>query len=202
MDQTAKSLADGDTATRGKKKKSLSIGITGAIVALITIIECAAIYNYLGRELPLPKAEAHRSFVADENIQPRDIDLGKFSLIASDSKSNGSLLIEFHLVGTVVADYLEKLANAGIEPDGFAEPGNKSNNTTENGNTEIEKLFRREKSRFRDQVIVVIDNAQLSALSEPDFNVIEGQILARANSLLGGPLLKEIRFSDFAVVQQ
>jgi flagellar FliL protein len=42
----------------------------------------------------------------------------------------------------------------------------------------------------------------MSDLSDPALGLIKRQILAKTNSLLGEPLLKEIIFSDFAVVQQ
>ena len=39
-------------------------------------------------------------------------------------------------------------------------------------------------------------------LADPSLGLIKRQILAKTNSLLGEPLLKEVVFSDFAVVQQ
>ena len=202
MTQTANSLAEGDAATQVEERKLLSIGIAGAIVAAIVSLECAAIYTFLVGGYFHGNAEAHGAVAAAEQVQLRDVDLGKFSLTALDPQSSGSLLIEFHLVGSVVAGHSGKEANGEAEYDGFSGPSGKSSDVTEDDNTAFEKLFRHERSRFRDQVIVIIGNAQISALSDPGFGVIKRQILARTNSLLGAPLLKEIRFSDFAVVQQ
>ncbi|HEV2968735.1 MAG TPA: flagellar basal body-associated FliL family protein, partial [Pirellulales bacterium] len=64
------------------------------------------------------------------------------------------------------------------------------------------KLFKQNRNRFRDQVIVIIRNAQMSDLADPGLTLIKSQILARTNSLLGEPLLKQVLFSDFAAVQQ
>jgi hypothetical protein len=203
MSQTPNSLAKADAATQAEDRKLLSIGIAGAIVAAIVFFECATVYLYLAGGDFLGKAEARRTVAANEQIQMRDVDLGKFSLTAVDpNSSSGSLLIEFHLIGSVVAGYSGKEATGGAERDRFDEQGSKSGDVAEDGNTAFEKLFQRERSRFRDQVIVVIGNAQISALSEPGFELIKGQLLARTNSLLGKPLVKEIRFSEFAVVQQ
>ncbi len=202
MVQTANSLAAADAATQGIVRRSLSIGITGAIVVAVIIFECVAADRYLAGGGSAGKADVHRAVAADEHIQMRDVELGRFSLTASDPNSNNSLLIEFHLVGSVVAGNSGKEAKARAERDGFGEQGSKSGDVAENDDTAFEKLFQQEKSRFRDQVIVIIGNSQISALSDPGLGLIERQILARANSLLGEPLLKEIRFSDFAVVQQ
>ena len=51
-------------------------------------------------------------------------------------------------------------------------------------------------------MIVIIRNAQMSDLADPGLGLIKRQILAKTNSLLGEPLMKEVLFSDFAVVQQ
>ena len=202
MAQTVNSLAAADAATQGKLRKSLSIGITGAIVVAIIIFECVAADRYLAGGGAAGEADVHRAVAADEHIPMRDVELGRFSLTAFDPNSNNSFLIEFHLVGSVVAGNSGKQAKVRTERDGSGEQGSKSGDAAENDDTAFEKLFKQERSRFRDQVIVIIGNAQISALSDPGLGFIERQILARTNSLLGEPLLKEIRFSDFAVVQQ
>jgi hypothetical protein len=202
MAQIGGSLAGGDTATQVAKSKSLSIGISGVFVAAIILLECAAIYIYLAGGRSPAKAEAHSAVAAKEHLGMRDIDLGKFSLIASDPDSRGSLLIEFHLVGSVVAARSGVEATDGAERDGFNGPSSDSIDANEDDNIAFEKLFRHGKSQFRDSVIGIIGNAQISTLSDPGFGEIKGRILAKTNSLLGKPLLKEIRFSEFAVVQQ
>jgi hypothetical protein len=202
MAQTVNSLTAADAATQGKIRKLWSIGITGAIVVAIIIFECVAADRYLAGGGSAREADVHRAVAADEHIPMRDVELGRFSLTASDPNSNNSLLIEFHLIGSVVAGNSGNEAKVRAERDGFGEQGSKSGDVAEDDDTTFEKLFQQEKSRFRDQVIVIIGNAQVSALSDPGLGLIESQILARTNSLLGEPLLKEIRFSDFAVVQQ
>lgn len=202
MPRTSNSLAVGDAATQVAERKSFSIGVTGALVAAIILLECATIYAFLAGRFSFSKAEVQRAVAADEHVQWRDVDLGKFSLTAFDPKSSGSLLIEFHLFGSVAEGNSAKELTAGAERDGIRGLGSKSSDATEDDNLTFEKLFQRETGHFRDQVIGIVGSAEISALSEPSFGVIKRQILARTNSLLGKPLLKEIRFSDFAVVQQ
>ena len=64
------------------------------------------------------------------------------------------------------------------------------------------KLLKKNKHRFRDQVIVIVRNTSPADLADPALGLIKRQILAKTNSLLGEPLLKEVIFSEFSVVQQ
>ncbi len=201
MVQIASSFAEADTAPRANKRKLFSRGIAGAIVAAIIICECAAAYILLSGIYPTGKAPP-RKVAAAVQAHAGDVDLGKFSLTALDPNSSGSLLIEFHLLGSVVATRSAIAANGGADHDGSDGNGSDPGNATEDGKTAFERLFQPEKSRFRDQVIVIISRAQISLLSYPDLEELDQQIAAQTNSLLGEPLLKEIRFSDFAVVEQ
>ncbi len=202
MAQTADSFAEGDAATPVAERQPLPIGIAGAIIGALIILECAAAHIYFAGGYFLGQAVARKAVAADEPVRLHEVDLGKFSLTASDPKSSGSLLIEFHLVGSVVAGNSGAEDKGGAEWDGLSGNADPSTDVTENDNAAFEKRFRKESSRFRDQVIAIIGDAQISALSDPGLGAIKGQILAKTNSLLGKPLLKEIRFSDFAVVQQ
>ena len=68
--------------------------------------------------------------------------------------------------------------------------------------TKIGKLYKKNKHRIRDQVIKIIRTAEMSDLTDPGLGLIKRQILAKTNSLFGEPVLKDVLFSDFAVVQQ
>ena len=137
---------------------------------------------------------------SDPHAENREIDLGKFSLTAFDPNSNTTLLIDFHLYGTVAVDASDKTAKEGGE--GHAGKGGKGGESIDEDNSTFGRLFRKNQHRFRDQVIVIIRNATMPDLADPSLGLIKRQILAKTNSLLGEPLLKEIVFSDFAVVQQ
>ena len=63
-------------------------------------------------------------------------------------------------------------------------------------------MLKKQKNRFRDQVITTIRNSQIADLADPGLGLIKRQILAKTNALLGEPLVKEVVFSDFVVVEQ
>jgi hypothetical protein len=112
-------------------------------------------------------------------------------------------LIDFHLFGAVAADHDDKDAKGGGEHGGgHGGHGGKAGEGTDEDNSSFGKLFNKNRNRFRDQVIIIIRNAQMSDLADPGLVLIKRKILEKTNSLLGEPLLKEVLFSDFAVVQQ
>jgi flagellar FliL protein len=103
-----------------------------------------------------------------------EIDLGEYSLTAFQPASNTTLLIDFHLYGTIATE----------EEHGFTEH------------------FDSNKHRIRDQVITTIRSAELADLTDPGLGLIKRQILEKTNRALGKPLLQGIVFSDFLVVEQ
>lgn len=111
---------------------------------------------------------------ASSEAGEREIDLGEFSLTAFQPASNTTLLIDFHLYGTIM----------GAEEQGFAE------------------RYESNKHRIRDQVITTIRSAELADLTDPGLGLIKRQILEKTNRALGKPLLQGIVFSDFLVVEQ
>jgi Flagellar basal body-associated protein FliL len=207
MAESSHSPADDHGANVAGRKKSFPKVKTGAIVVLIIGIECVMAYRYLPGGDSAAKAEGKKEAAAhlleksdkDTAADQREVDLGKFSLTAFESNSNTTLLIEFHLFGAVVADHSEIETKGGAPHEGH---GSKAGDVADDDNTLFGKLFKQHRNRFRDQVIVIIRNAQMSDLTDPGLTLIKSQILARTNSLLGEPLLKQVLFSDFAAVQQ
>jgi flagellar basal body-associated protein FliL len=210
MAEPATTPAAGATEAGGKKffSKGKIIGIVGVIV----LLQCVLAYLYLPAGDSAAKAEAKKEAAAhaddkdkdaggDGRAENREIDLGKFSLTAFDPNSNTTLLIDFHLYGTVAVDASDKGAKEGGE-NSHAGHGGKAGEGADEDNSNFGKLFKKNQHRFRDQVIVIIRNATMADLADPSLGLIKRQILAKTNSLLGEPLLKEVVFSDFAVVQQ
>jgi flagellar FliL protein len=153
-----------------------------------------------------PEAKAAAPAAADHGVEDthaerREVDLGRFSVTSIDLASNTTLLIDFHLYAAVLSEPEDHEA-APAEGHGGHGEDKKKNEAEPEDNSRFGKLLKKHKHRFRDQVIVVIRNAQMSDLSDPALGLIKRQILAKTNSLLGEPLLKEVIFSDFAVVQQ
>ncbi len=140
----------------------------------------------------------------DPHAERREVDLGRFSVTSVDSGSNTTLLIDFHLYGAVLAEPEDHAAEGAADDHGggHGDGHGKKEEGEPADNSRFGRLLAKNKHRFRDQVIIVIRNAQMSELSDPALGLIKRQILAKTNSLLGEPLLKEVIFSDFAVVQQ
>jgi flagellar FliL protein len=202
--------ATSTTETGAKKSSKAKIGV---IIGVIVLLQCVLAYLYLPGGDASAKGEAKKDAAAhpaaekpdkeaaaDGRVEQREVDMGKFSLTAFDPNSNTTLLIDFHLFGTVAAEHEDKAAKGGGEHGGHGGHGGKPGE--EEDNSAFGKLFKKNQNRFRDQVIVIIRNAQMSDLTDPGLGLIKRQILAKTNSLLGEPLLKEVLFSDFAVVQQ
>ncbi|HET6881335.1 MAG TPA: flagellar basal body-associated FliL family protein [Pirellulales bacterium] len=106
--------------------------------------------------------------------EEQEIDMGEYSLTAFQAASNTTLLINFHLYGTI----------AGEEAEYFV--------ASYEGN----------KHRIRDQVLTTIRSAELADLTDPGLGLIKRQILEKTNRALGKPILQGIVFSDFVAVEQ
>jgi hypothetical protein len=165
------------------------------IVAGIVFVQCFVAYLYL------PSAESTASASSKTDLPPEpakhlpaerdqtEVDLGSFSLTVFNPNSNNNLLVDFHLFGTVLGS-----ANP--------QPTEKKDGVEDDDAAKLEKMLKGHKNRFRDQVITTIRNAQITDLADPGLGLLKRQILAKTNALLGEPLVKEIIFSDFVIVEQ
>jgi flagellar FliL protein len=182
----------------------------GGILAAVVAAQCVLAWLLLPSAGSAQSADSKRDHGStnpdlavvqhdDPNAERREVDLGKFSVTSIDPASNTTLLIDFHLYGGVLVEPGDELAEANAGEHG---EGHKKVEGEPDDNTRFGKLLKKNKHRFRDQVIVIIRNAQMSDLSDPALGLIKRQILAKTNTLFGEPLLKEVIFSDFAVVQQ
>jgi hypothetical protein len=194
-------------AVAAPKLKKLKIG---GILAAIVITQCLVAYMFLpkGEENsanastkaePVVAEASHAKSSDKEKEKEKDkekdqdeVDLGTFSLTVFNPRGNNNLLIDFHLHGTVASSGTEAPANEK-EAAAAAETGDAA---------KLEKMLKSHKNRFRDQVIITVRNAQLTDLADPALGLLKRQILAKTNALLGEPLLKEVIFSDFVVVEQ
>lgn len=152
-------------------------------------------------------AHGHGHAHAPQGPEIREVDLGQFSLTLFNPTANATMLVDFHLYGTVdaepeVHDAKKEEAGGHGGHGGHGEKKPAAGDAEEVDNTKFGRLFKKAKHRFRDQVIVVVRNAELSDLADPGLALIKRQVLTKTNSLLGEPLLKEVIFSDFAIVEQ
>jgi flagellar basal body-associated protein FliL len=199
--------------TEAPKKKGLSGKLKiGIVLAVVVGAQCVLAWLLLPSGSTADETDPHHASKSssgvhldptldDPHAERREVDLGRFSITSIDPASNTTLLIDFHLYGAVIAEPQEH-ATEDAEGHGEGHGHGKKEAGEPEDNSRFGKLLKKNKHRFRDQVIVVIRNAQMSDLSDPALGLIKRQILAKTNSLLGEPLLKEVIFSDFAVVQQ
>lgn len=103
-----------------------------------------------------------------------EIDMGEYSLTAFQPASSTTLLINFHLYGTIA-----------LEEEHYFMGGYEAN-----------------KHRIRDQVLTTIRSAEIGDLTDPGLGLIKRQILEKTNRTLGKPVLQGIVFSDFVAVEQ
>jgi flagellar basal body-associated protein FliL len=104
----------------------------------------------------------------------REVDLGEYSIMATDPASGASLLVDFHIFGTVTFD--------------------------ESG--EFDLLFEENRHRMRHQVITIVRSAEMADLTDASLGLIRRQILEKTNQLLGKPLVQEVIFSKFSFIEQ
>ena len=202
--------AESQAPAGGSKLMSkLKVGI---ILAVIVIAQCVLAYMYLpsgGGEATASETEHHEAHddhghSEHTKVQEREVDLGQFSLSALNPSSNTTLLIDFHLYATVADEIPEHDGEHGEEAEAGGHGGGHGakDDAEPEDNSKFGKLMKTRRHRFRDQVIMIIRNAELSDLADPGLGLIKRQILAKTNALLGEPMIKEVIFSDFAVVEQ
>ncbi len=103
-----------------------------------------------------------------------EVDLGEYSLTAFQAASSTTLMINFHLYGTIAA------AQEGHFLD----------------------KYEANVHRIREQVIMTVRSAEVADLTDPGLGLIKRQILEKTNRALGKVVLKGIIFSDFLAVEQ
>jgi hypothetical protein len=106
--------------------------------------------------------------------EEREVDLGEYAVTAYQPDSGATLLISFHLYGTV----------PHAEEEAFTE------------------LFEAHKHRARQHVLVSVRNAEMGDLMDPGLGLIRRQVKHHLNSTFGRPLLAEVVFSDFLITER
>jgi flagellar FliL protein len=104
----------------------------------------------------------------------QEADMGEYSLTAFQPAANITLLINFHLYGTIAIEDAPFFAGS----------------------------YEANKHRIRDQVLTTIRSAEMADLTDPGLGLIKRQILEKTNRTLGKPVLQGIVFSDFVAVEQ
>jgi flagellar FliL protein len=121
-----------------------------------------------------PPAAAPAVGGREKHEDETEVDLGKFGVTSFQPSSNSTLLIDFHLYGTV--------ATTDKEAFGLA--------------------MEESQHRFRDQVLVIVRSAELTELTDAGLGLLKRKILEKSNKTLGKPFLRSVIFSDFSFVEQ
>lgn len=156
-----------------------------ALIGTIVFVECLVAYIYLPSAGKTAAVAAASETIEDElateleeapaiPIDQIEISLGKFSIMAFQPSTNTTLVIDFHLFGSV--------------------------RTTDR--SQFETLFQANENRFRDEVLVTIRSADLTELTDPGLGLIKRKFLTKTNKLLGKPLLQSVIFSEFSFIEQ
>jgi flagellar FliL protein len=139
----------------------------------------------------------HEEEHEQEHASKREVDLGKYSITSFQPASNTTLLIDFHLYGTVAME-------AGASDDGGHDGGGHGGGDGEKSadDDEFTRLFEKNKHRLRDQIITIVRSAELTDFADASLGLLRRRILEKSNRTLGKPLLEEVIFSDFSLVEQ
>jgi hypothetical protein len=162
--------------------------LAAAFVVVVVLVECAIAYLYIPSQSDVAamaegqvsqQAQAAAEAVeqarqAKQEKPMQEIKLGDFSVSATQLESNSTLRIDFELYGTILEENMEDFISR----------------------------YGRSERRLREQVILVVRNAEISALTDPDLGLIKRKILEKSNQTLGKPLLQAVVFSDFSFVEQ
>jgi flagellar basal body-associated protein FliL len=119
------------------------------------------------KETPAPAHDSEHG--AETELE---VDLGAFSLTVPQVAGRSTLLVSFHLYGTVAEQH----------------------------QAEFHERFEAYKHRIRHDVLILVRGADLGVLSDPELVKLKRLILDRINRSLGKAALSDIVFSDFAIL--
>ncbi len=190
-----------------KKGKSSLLTKLVVLAFMVAVIggECLVACFYLPSVSASAPADAHATHEEghEEEPQPqhapkREVDLGKYSITSFQPASNTTLLIDFHCTAPWPPSEVPP-ADDGGHGGGH---GGHGHGEAPPADDEFTRLFDKHKHRLRDQVIVIVRSAEITDFADPSLGLIRRKILEKSNRLLGKPLLEEVIFSDFSLVEQ
>jgi flagellar FliL protein len=103
-----------------------------------------------------------------------EIDLGQFNVTGYQPVSNSTLIITFHLYGTVKTKHTD----------------------------DFEQRFEESKHRVRDNIIAIVRSAEVTDLTDAGLGLIKRRVLETTNKTLGKPLVQSVMFSEFSFFEQ
>jgi flagellar FliL protein len=181
MTSTEAPAAPPETAAAQPRRSRLRhVLIGGAILLVVALEGLAAWVLFPGEATRAPAAEGAEHPPTADPLAPEDshearkeVDLGEFSVTSFQPVSGTTLSINFHLYGAV------------LEAD----------------DAEFHELFEENRHRFRESVIVIVRSSDLADLTDAGLGLIKRKVLEKTNRALGEPLLKDVVFSEFSLVE-
>ncbi|MDP6554947.1 MAG: hypothetical protein QGG71_09790 [Pirellulaceae bacterium] len=157
-------------------------------MGIVVIVECVLAFLFIPsadevaalaeekmtKKLPAQMGKDELVVQGEQATTAVEVELGDFSITVSQANSNLSLRVDFQLFGTVI----------------------------DKDKGQLEAAMKRNKHRFRDQIIVEIRNSDSEDLNDSALGLIKRRILEKSNTLLGKPLLRSVVFSQFSYIEQ
>ena len=103
-----------------------------------------------------------------------EIDLGQYNVTGYQPVSNTTLIITFHLYGTVKTKHSD----------------------------DFTQRFEESKHRVRDNIIAIVRSAEVTDLTDAGLGLIKRRVLETTNKTLGKPLVQSVMFSEFSFFEQ
>ena len=110
----------------------------------------------------------------DDGLDIREVSLGTYHVLSFNPVTDTSLTMDFELFGTVLATEEEQFI----------------------------ALYESNKNRVREQVLVTMRSAEVNELTDAGLGLIKRKILEKTNRALGRPLLREIVFPKYSMVER
>ncbi len=178
--------ASEETSTKSSFLKKI---VVMAFVTFVVAVECMLAYMYLpSAEDTAAMAEGTMTPGTDADVllqrleqledgdltDQAEVDLGQFTVTASQPMSNTSLRIDFQLWGTVDEETYDEFSD----------------------------LLEEKRHRFREQVIVTVRGADVDDYTDPQLGLIKRTVLQKTNRLFGGNYLRTVILDDFSFIEQ
>lgn len=172
-----------ETAEVRPKRSLLRYVLMGGAILGVVALEGAAAWMLFPHEAAAPAEAGEKGQEEPATADPlaaegshearKEVDLGDFSVTSFQPVSGTTLSINFHLYGEV------------LEAD----------------DAEFLERFEENRHRFRESVIVIVRSSDLADLTDAGLGLIKRKVLEKTNRALGKPLLKDVVFSEFSLVE-
>lgn len=176
------------SSTTDAKSSSLPKLIIGGFVALVVIAETVIFFmmvpngeqvavlaeTKLIRKIENSMEKDGEEVIEDDENREVEVSLGEYGVTFTPVGSDRNYRVDFRLFGTV---------------------RNKDQK-------HFEALYAAREGRYRNRMMIEIRNATLDELNENQLGLIQRRILATSNQLFDEPILLEVGFQDYQVMEE